>query len=1018
MAAQFALASGVCAQSVAESDKAVAVEEIVVVGSQIKGSKVTAALPVSVLDVEAIQATGAVSGNELLRNLPQAGGVTFNATSNPTSSNSARGDANSINLRNLGPGNTLVLLNGRRTVVHPTTQTTGTTPAFTYNSNAIPVSGIKSLEVLRDGAAAIYGTDAVAGVINTTLMSNYDGVQVEAQYGFAEDTSMREGRLTGLFGKSWADGRGNITVFATHERRSALLSSDSDYTALADRRLIWAGTEFANATSLDVRDTRSAWGQFQTTANVGTIRSNGVAVTGSTGIFHVAPQTNPTCGVLIGAGICIDAGALNATNDRNLRLDPRSFKITQIPETNRTNIFAVGNYDIADDVTAYSEAGFYRAMSYGAVDSSAVATTTLTVTVPANSYYNPFGPVLLANGQLNSNRLPGLSANVPAAGLPVTVVSYNTVDAGQQRYKVKNSQYRVLGGLKGNRWGFNWDSALLYTSAEAVDTFNSLSATLLQAALARTDPTAYNPFNGGTVANPGYGDATPSNAATLNSLKRDFTRKSTTSLALWDFKINRPDLVAIWAGDIGLAAGVEVRRETYHDDRDSRIDGSTPYVDIVTGQSFNTDVPNTSPAPDVKGSRVVRSAFAELAVPVVSPEMSIPGVRRLEFQLAGRVEDYSDVGAVAKPKVAGAWDLLDGVRLRGSWSKGFQAPNLEVINTAQILRNANQTDFIFCEADLRARRIASFNACSQAPRVRTARSGNPDLKPETSENLSYGLVLEPKFLPSAYGRFIGTVDVWRIEQNGIIGSLGSNNALLLDYLFRLQGKSNPLVRRLAPTPEETALFAGTGLTPVGQVDIVEEKFQNLNPQIAKGIDVGLSYRLKTEGLGDFSANVDVSKLLKFSLLPTVEVQTLLDARASGAINAASPVTGGGDLINLNGNIEWRGSGGVHWTNGTFGVSYFAQYIGSYRSTGLSYADGSFYKVPATTFHNLSASYSFDDSRWERYGLKGTRLLIGARNILDKEPPSVPVAAPAIVSYDNTQYNPYARYWYFNIRKTF
>lgn len=135
------------------------VDEIVVVGTNIKGARTTAALPVVVADREQIEATGATTGDELLRTIPQMGDVLFDSANNPQTSNSARGDVNSVNLRSLGVGNTLVLLNGRRLVQHPTSQgtsDTGTVPVLSYNSNAIPVAGLERLEVLLDGAAAIY----------------------------------------------------------------------------------------------------------------------------------------------------------------------------------------------------------------------------------------------------------------------------------------------------------------------------------------------------------------------------------------------------------------------------------------------------------------------------------------------------------------------------------------------------------------------------------------------------------------------------------------------------------------------------------------------------------------------------------------------------------------------------------------------------------------------------------------------------------------------------------------------
>src|SRR6476660_327539 len=127
-----------------DQDEATTVDDVVVVGSQIRGAAVNAALPVTVLGEEQILATGAVNGDDLLRSIPQMGDVLFSAANNPQTSNAARGDVNSVNLRSLGVGNTLVLLNGRRIISHPTSQgtsDTGTVPVLSYNSNTIPVSG-------------------------------------------------------------------------------------------------------------------------------------------------------------------------------------------------------------------------------------------------------------------------------------------------------------------------------------------------------------------------------------------------------------------------------------------------------------------------------------------------------------------------------------------------------------------------------------------------------------------------------------------------------------------------------------------------------------------------------------------------------------------------------------------------------------------------------------------------------------------------------------------------------------
>src|SRR5690606_37283059 len=156
-----------------------------------------------------------------------------------------------------------------------------------------------------------------------------------------------------------------------------------------------------------------------------------------------------------------------------------------------------------------------------------------------------------------------------------------------------------------------------------------------------------------------------------------------------------------------------VRRETQRDDRDDNLNGTITFTDMVSGETNLSNVSAVSPNPSTKGSRDVAGAFIEFALPLVSPEMNIPLVYSLDMQLAGRYEHYSDFGDVAKPKVAIAWDIADGLRIRASYSEGFRAPNLEQVNATEYARAGSNLDYVRCEADLRAARIATFAACSQ-----------------------------------------------------------------------------------------------------------------------------------------------------------------------------------------------------------------------------------------------------------------------------------------------------------------
>ena len=178
----------------AEDDREAA---IVVTGSRIEGAKTTEALPVVVLSEERLDATGSSSGDDLFRSIPQAGDVQFQESRTTGNLNDARGDNASINLRNLGTGNTLVLLNGRRMILTPGTQTENFVPVQTANTNSLPTGSIRRIEVLLDGAAAIYGADAVAGVVNVVTDSKFDGVRVSGRYGWADGFSETTAAVNG-----------------------------------------------------------------------------------------------------------------------------------------------------------------------------------------------------------------------------------------------------------------------------------------------------------------------------------------------------------------------------------------------------------------------------------------------------------------------------------------------------------------------------------------------------------------------------------------------------------------------------------------------------------------------------------------------------------------------------------------------------------------------------------------------------------------------------------------------------
>lgn len=954
--------------SVDATDRAGArtLDRVSVLGSQIAGGGAQAALPVVAVDREQIDAIGATNGNELFRSLPQFGdvAVTEKGTTNAgRNSNVARGDVGSINLRGLGSKYTLLLLNGRRTVQHPISNSGDDT---TYNANAIPTFGLERVNLLLDGAASIYGSDAVAGVVDLVMPSNLtNGGGIQLNYGKVTDGHREDISLDGYFGSDFAEGRGNLSVLYGFSRRTSQLNSDAWFTATDGRRPLGDGTSVPDPNGTTGFSTRTPWGHFETYANGR-----------RTGTWSV----NPVTGALV-------SGAVPTRYHYDSAAEPG---ITTSPAIKKGNVFASGRFDLTDAVQLFGELGYYRARSESWVSSeSGFGGDGFLLHIRPDAYWVP-------------ESLRGADA--------IRLLNYQFADSGIRKVEVDNDQSRVLLGLRG--WtdgGWNWETALLYSRARSKDTQQGGLTDAFIEAVNRTDASAYNPFSGGDPNSIRVGDATPYDTS---SFIGEATREGTAELALWDFKVNRPDVISWYAGDIGLAAGVEYRYESREDDRDENIDGSRPYTDWYTGTVAASNFFTHSPRPDVRGSRNVKSALIELAVPLISPAQDIPLVQSLDLQIAGRYEDYSDAGQVAKPKFAAAWKVVDSLLLRGSVSGGFRAPGLELVNSPPTYGFGFNNDAVRCHALISKGTHPDYSACLNAyssgspvkPSVSTVTSYGEDVKPETTRQSSWGAVFEPQFLPESLGSLSLSVDAWKVKVENPISTLGEE--LLYDaYLRVVEGTSNPNVVRAAVTAEDIAQFEGSGLAPAGVVTHVYTRYQNRSPLTASGVDYNFNWRLPETAWGNFALLVSVSQLKEYTQQKPIEVQQVAAAVASGQLNIIAPDLGAANEVGINGaKPEWRASATLIWNLQDWTVRLRDDYIDSV--TAGAYSDRTPYVVGSTQRWALSVKKEFNQG-----ALAGTAVEIGARNLFDEEPP-----LNASGNYLTALHESYGRYLHFGISK--
>lgn len=947
------------------------IEEITVTGSQIKGAAINEALAISVFSEEDIEYLGVESGEELMDLIPENGQNFLNESDTAGGVNGARGDVGAFNLRNMGTGNTLVLLNGRRMVNAATYQTEEVggsfVPVNSVNTNHIPVFGVDRLEVLRDGASAIYGADAVAGVLNTVLKDDFEGFTVRARYTAYDHMPRDDQAISMEWGTSLNEGRSHVGVFARYYTRDRVRAQDEARWADSDfRNRFPAGSPYAvggvdgieddeDATVFRNDSVNSLFGLYDIVPSVGSSNSLRVNdVVDNAGEFNLYPLGDPNCvgGYDIGNGIACGREDSGARSNYRYNLNDRRDLAS---EADRTTIYGYFNHDMAEATEFFSEFYFYKSNT----NRNLAPSTQLSAVehrIGAANYYNPLGPCG------SPNRLPDsiIGTDVPCEGLDVRLDNYRFADS-PRFIDVERASYRLLAGLRGEASG-NWDyeMAFVYSEASGDDiASNRISNTLLAEALFDPTPAAYNPFSGGVDSN-------------IERAQVQVFRKSETTLGMWDLKFSNPELFEMPAGPAAMLVGTEIRRESFKDDRDPRLDGTIDFLDYE-GDSYpqTSDVVGSSPTPDGAGSRVTTSLFAELQLPVLET---------LDVQLAARYEDFDDVGDTLVGKLAFGWRPLDQVLLRGSYSTAFRAPNLITINEDFIARSNTRNDWVVFYAVNEAGVPAdnSFTGDGRYSMQRFA-TGSTTLVAEESVNTSIGVVVEP------LENLTVTLDYWTIEKEDTIGLFGEENHVLLDLVMRLAAgtsdcanvQGNPAVTRDDDLNDDyDAEFLAAGLCPIGQVDFVSDTYANLDTRTIEGYDIGVYYDIETR-LGRFALKYNGTFYDKYEQEATSGVSAMLAAAKAANPAIVFPIGGIGDLLRFEGNQEERHTATVSWRKSDFGASVTMFRIGDFYQ---ELSNGDRFEVPSMTTYNMTVDYSFD------VGETDTRVRLGMRNFTDERAP--------------------------------
>lgn len=856
--------------------------EVVVTGTHIRGAD-TGASPIVQLTRDAIDRQGFATVADALAALPQ----NFSGLASPdvtavgldvTSNNYAK--ATGVNLRGLGPGATLVLVNGRRMAG------TGGKGDFA-DVSAIPTAVVDHVDILLDGASALYGSDAVGGVVNIILKRDYEGAESRLLLGAARGGGEQVSAAQTL-GHSWSGG--SALVGYEYYRQNALPFAARDYAASADLRP-FGGTDHrsASASPGNVLILNPI-----TNASVPTYAISSGATT-----FPLAPGD-------------FRLGQVNLTSPRQ--------GMDLLPTQERNSLYAALTQTITDRIEASADLRFSQRNTGSA---SLAPTATLSVTRANPNFASPNGA---ASQQM----------------------AYSFIDDLGPTHAFASS--RSLGASVGAtvRLGGDWRAEAYGAYAQeriSAGTDGNLNSLFLREALGATADNPATPFRTSVDGffNP-YGSGNANSRAVLDFIGSGYSRQRFKS------QVEAFNLEAdgtIWrapGGDLKLAIGASVRRETFDQRQENQLSTATPTVTLSPTEQ-----------------RTVSAAFVELRAPLVGPDNALPGVRRLDLSLAGRIESYDDAGETRDPKIGLTWEPAEGLRLRGTYGTSFRAPGLVELNLARTLS------------------AFTFTSDGQRYLVLDIDGGNPNLRPESARTWTLGLDWSPARIAGLrLSASLFDTD-FKDEIDRPVSRLitvSAHNPVIAPFVQFLNPANPADIARVQSLLNDPA-YTSPGLYPANAFGlIVDTGFVNTGRLNVRGLDMSAAYGFDRGG-DRFDLAISGAYLLRYAqqITPTAPTGDFVG-------HAGQPVA-----------LRARASG--TWTRDAWGAT-----------VGLNYVSA----TKADTGQRISDWTTFDAQlRWtpRTRRLQGLSLALSVQNLFDAEPPFYD--SPQGVGYDAANADPLGRF---------
>ncbi len=768
----------------AEEEEAKKVERIEVTGSRIKRTDVENASPILVMDREAIDVSGQISIGDILQKIPAAG-----AALNTAFNNGGNGSTN-MDLRNLGSQRLLVLVNGRRWV---------SSLGATVDLNTIPTSAIERVEVLKDGASALYGSDAIAGVVNIITRKDFEGVELSSYVG--ENMSEGDGRqYTAEMTLGTSTDKGGLLFNATHTTQQPIWAGDREVSSVG-----------YSSTSINTRLGVSA--NTLSAANQAAMIANGYKTTTATSGRYDLMAKEGT-----GAATGLDKFRQRAAgNGDNYNYAPDNYLVT--PQ-NRNAFYVQGYYNLTDDLRLVSDFVMTNRKSAQELApmpvtlGAAFGAAASRVDIHANNIYNPFKETLY--GDASRAKAAGYATYNPYS------LQRRMVEAGPRRYNQNDNTYRGMVGLEGafgdSSW--TWDAHYIYgQNSQDEKTTGLLNLTRINSALganctASTNCVPLNLFGGpGTITQ-----------QMLDYITFDSIASSGSDLKDYAFNTSG-ELFELPSGFMGLAVGFERREENGYDNPDPL---------TVTGESSGNQRDATA------GGFRLDEAYAEVSIPVLENLLISPAVR---------FSDHSSYGSNSTAKVGVEFRPIEDLLVRSTWAEGYRAPSLSNLfagNSDSYTGLTDPCNTLTAAGAPITLDLSKVPGCAGVPagyrqsnpQIRVTQQSSPDLKPETSTSQTVGFVYNPSWLEGAEL----TVDWYDIEVEDSISRIGAG-----------------IILAGCATGGPASEFCGlVDRDSNGNVIDLRNGLQNQGTLHVQGVDTYMAYRLPETSFGTFKTYLDFS----------------------------------------------------------------------------------------------------------------------------------------------------------------